>query len=157
MTARSAFLILAATLAGAGAVVAASAEAPFTWGYSPASGRQDDASLAYGLEGSDAVAAILRCKPGSGRVAISTFPAAARQGAVVTLRSGAAVSRRRSHAEPNEAAEGMLVQTLVPARDPVLQAFRRGGRLSIATGSERTDLPAASRALTDRFFRSCGG
>jgi hypothetical protein len=127
-----------------------------TWGYTAATDRQNEATLAFGVDGTDAVTAILRCRPGSGRIVISTFPDMAHEGVVVLLRSGSAVSRRRSHAEPDEAADGYLVQTAVSARDPVARPFRQGARLSISVGRERTRLPPAPKALTARFFGSCG-
>jgi hypothetical protein len=159
MTARFALIALMATLAG-GAATAAPAELAMTWNYSPGHSPQDDATLAFGAEGTDMVAAILRCQPRSGRITISTFAGAARQGETVRLRSGAAVSQHRAHVEPNEAGEGDLlyfVQTTTAVRDPALRTFRRGAPLSILAGRARTDTPAAPRALTARFFRSCGG
>jgi hypothetical protein len=157
MTSRAAFIALAASFAARGAAVAATAEPAMTWEYSPGSGH-DLVMLAYGVEGTEMADAILRCRPGSGRIVISTFPTHARQGVVVRLRAGAAASRRASHVEPNEASanESYLVATTVPARDPVVQAFRRGAKLSISVGRQRTTLPAAPRAMTAPFFRRCG-
>jgi len=159
MTARFALIALVATLAGSSAAAAAPAELAMTWNFSAAHSPQDDATLAFGAEGTDMVEAVLRCRPGSGRITISTFAAAARQGETVRLRSGAAASRRPAHVEPNEAGEGdllYLVQTTVAARDPALRTFRQGASFSILAGRARTDTPAAPRALTARFFRSCG-
>jgi len=160
MTARIALIVLMATLVGRGATAAAPAELTMTWNFSPAHSPHDGAMLAFGAEGTDMVEAILQCRPGSGRITISTFAAAARQGETVRLRSGAAASRRPAHVELNEAGEGdllYLVQTTAAARDPALRTFRRGASLSILAGRARTDTPAAPKALTALFFRSCGG
>jgi hypothetical protein len=157
MMIRSALLVLAASLAGGGAV-AATAQPAMTWNYSAAHSRQDEATLAFGVEASDGAQAILRCRPGSGRIVISTFAAQARQGVMVRLRSGAAASRRTSHVEPDEASPsgGYLVAATVSTRDPVVQAFRRGAPLSVSAGRARTETPAAPKALRTAFFRSCG-
>lgn len=111
------------------------------------------AKLAYGVPDSDALALMLECDKGSGRVAISD---ALRQGPPrLVLAAGSA---RTALAVQTEDMAGSTVMTAeTSARAPALTAFRRAGALDVTSGETRYRVAAdrAQRREVDRFFAAC--
>jgi hypothetical protein len=136
--------------------VQAAADAQMSWVYSPPTGPDALAQLAYGVPGTEDGLLILDCQAGSGRLLLKHWTDAAPQGVVVVLRAGRAVTRHPSTVSPNDIAEGVAIDTPVGADDRAIQAFRTGAPLTIEVGRERIRLPPLDRTMGEPFFKACG-
>jgi hypothetical protein len=106
------------------------------------------AKLAFGVPNSDVLVVMFSCAPRSGAVEVM-MPGAA--GALVTLASDHSSVRMR--ATPIGDVDGVM--GALPARDPVLRAFARSGRLRLESAGRAADLPAASPAMVQRYLAAC--
>ena len=113
-----------------------------------------EARLAYGTPQSDDAPLMMSCRSG-GRVSISQNQLQPGDG--VTLESGPARTTFHGEAEPDQLNGGTIVTADAAVTSPVLQAFRRSGRLAMVENGRTARLPAspAERAQIQRFFEVC--
>lgn len=115
------------------------------WAFAPAS-REESAKLGYGVEGTDSVGLMLRCA--QPRVRLEIFPTEGHAPRRIVLQSGKA---RGAYplARPKDDDGYPILEALMNAADPVLEAFVATGQLiadgvnlDARTGAERTAIRA---------------
>jgi hypothetical protein len=149
-------IALAATLSLAASFASAAEQPGRTWLYLPPEASGGAARLAFAVPDTEDSLGTLICRANSRLVIVRTWGDAAPNDLPTILRAGRAASRHRSKVEPNDISEGVTIETPIAARDPVLDAFRRGATLTIRAGKAVTRLPSVDPVAAKQFFRFCG-
>jgi hypothetical protein len=109
----------------------------------------ETAKLAYGRPDSELMSLMLECAKGSGEVEISDTSQGVGE---IRLASGGASARFDGAIAPAPIAPILIADT--QADTPVLQAFRRTGRVEVANGKLRYAV-SGDRPTVERFFAAC--
>lgn len=130
----------------------ATGAAEMTWTLNHVDG--EGAKLAYGQPQSDNVLLMLTCQPRSGAVRVSMTAPDGTGATAMKLSSGGRTTRLNGESAPSGFGDGLLVEAVAQAEDPVLVRFARDGRLAVAVGAKRTELPT-DREKSRRFVETC--
>ena len=119
---------------------------------------QDDqgANLAYGEANSDNVDVMLQCAKGSRKVQLMDV-ASAKPNEQLVLASGAQKAELAATVSTDETGVTLAEATL-PVDAPVLQGFRRSGKIAVSLGGAHYGVKARrnEQAAVSSFFTACG-
>ena len=122
-------------------------------------------TLIYGVDESDDTPLILRCGLRKGVARLETdvdapppSPRAKSWPGVIKLKSGSVAAAVKAKVSANEESGGDWAEGDVPLGAPILDAFRRSGRLTVVNGGAQQAFDAKSAAelsAIGSFFQAC--
>ena len=111
--------------------------------------------LVYGRPQSDDVLLMLTCAPDSGDVRVAATAPVAGPEPAVGLRSDGARRIYAAEAGPAGFGDGVVLEAVTHADDPVLARFAASGELSLEVAGHAAVLPPAGVEQARRFLASC--
>ena len=119
---------------------------------------EDSAELIYGVPNSDDVHLAIECRGMGDQVLGLTRVAPAGTPAEISIQSGGKTQTYPAMSEPDAMTDGVLLTSrLARKSDPVMQAFRETGWLSVlSAGRPEHYIPQHNNTAGADFFRWCG-
>ena len=120
--------------------------------------QEDSAELVYGAPESDDVHLGLECRGGGDPILGLTHIAPEGAPPEIVLQSGGVTQRYAANSEPDPLGGGVILTTRLPRKsDPVIQAFRTTGWLSVIyRGRPEHYVPQPDTTAVVDFFNWCG-